>query len=65
MIHLTLIKGESVILNADQILQIERAGDTIIVCNNGNKYRVKEDPSDIINLCLDWHQKKWIPKVSG
>ena len=63
MIHLTSLNDEAIILNADQILQIEHVGDTVIVCANGNRYRVKEDPNDIVILCLDWHQKKWIPKV--
>tara|TARA_R110002060_G_scaffold15376_19_gene21494 strand:+ start:71 stop:268 length:198 start_codon:yes stop_codon:yes gene_type:complete len=63
MIKLTLIKGEPIIINVDQILMIEKLGDTILTCANGNKIRVKESAMEVVELTMRWHQKKWIPII--
>ena len=63
MIKLTKLKGDKFILNADQILHIEKCGDTI-VHYPGGAVRVKETPEQVVNRSLKWHQKKWIPIVS-
>ncbi len=63
MIQLTKLKGESFFLNADQILHIERRGDTIVFYPGGC-VRVLETPEQVVSKSLKWHQKKWIPIVS-
>ena len=50
-------------LNADQILQIQHLGDTLITFNNGNKIRVKETAQEIADKMMKWHQSKWIPFI--
>jgi flagellar protein FlbD len=65
MIKLTDIKGEDFILNADQIIKIEEVGDTMITCSNGTKYRVIENPKDILQKVLAYQQNKWIPMVNS
>jgi uncharacterized protein YlzI (FlbEa/FlbD family) len=63
LITLTTIRNEAITLNSDLILQIENVGDTMITCNNGNKIRVKESPSVIVEKILKWQQQRWIPMV--
>ena len=64
MIELTSIKDEPIIINVDQILMIEKLGDTIITCANGNKIRVKQSALEVVELTMRWHQKKWIPTIN-
>jgi len=63
MIRLTKFNGEEFFLNVDQIMVIENIGDTIVVCNNGSRIRVKEKPDDITRLALEWQQASWLPLV--
>ena len=63
MIKLTTIKGDTIMVNSDLILQVERLGDTMITCNNGNKIRVKESTQEVVDRILKWQQQRWIPMV--
>ena len=63
MIEVTTLHDEVIMLNADQILQIQHLGDTLITFNNGNKIRVKESAQEIADKMMKWHQSKWIPFI--
>lgn len=63
MIKVTTLQDEVIMLNADQILQIQHRGDTLITFNNGNKVRVKETTQEVVDKMTKWHQSKWIPFV--
>jgi len=63
LIRLTTIKGEEVVVNSDLILRVERLGDTMITCSNGNKFRVKETTQEVVDKILKWQQQRWMPLV--
>ena len=57
MITLTTIQGEEFVLNAEHIFRIIDAGDTIVVCNNGKRIRVREKFDSIIDKSIDFHKR--------
>ncbi len=50
-------------VNSDLILRVERLGDTMITCSNGNKFRVKETTQEVVDKILKWQQQRWMPLV--
>jgi uncharacterized protein YlzI (FlbEa/FlbD family) len=64
MIKLTKLNGDEITINLTQIMAIEKLGDTMIICNNGDRIRVKETPDDITSAALIWQQSSWLPLVN-
>jgi len=64
MIKLTKLNGEEITVNLTQIMAIEKLGDTMIICNNGERIRVQESPDDITAAALKWQQSSWLPMVN-
>ena len=56
MIHLTTLRGESFVLNADKILCIEQQADTIVRCVTGNSFRVRETAEAVINMVIQFNR---------
>jgi|1_EtaG_2_1085319.scaffolds.fasta_scaffold00108_45 uncharacterized protein YlzI (FlbEa/FlbD family) len=65
MITLTTIQGEEFVLNAEHIFQIIDAGDTIVVCNNGKRIRVRENFDSIIDKSINFHKRRSMPSTNG
>ena len=59
MITLTTLKGERFILNADHIQRVVDRGDTMVICNNGMRLRVRESFQSIIDQVINYQQKKY------
>ena len=64
MIKLTKLNGEEITINLTQIMAIEKLGDTMVICNNGERIRVQESPDDITMAALKWQQSSWLPMVN-
>tara|TARA_R100000008_G_C3460763_1_gene104025 strand:- start:324 stop:533 length:210 start_codon:yes stop_codon:yes gene_type:complete len=58
MITLTTLQGEQFILNADEIERVIHSGDTIVICRNGMRVRVRENFDSIVNKSINYQQKK-------
>ena len=66
MITLTTVQGEQFVLNADEIQRVIHAGDTIVVCKNGARVRVRENFDSIVEKSIGYQQKKhMLPIASG
>jgi uncharacterized protein YlzI (FlbEa/FlbD family) len=64
MIKLTKLNGDKITINLTQIMAIEKLGDTIVICNNGDRIRVQESPDAITTAALEWQQSSWLPMVN-
>ena len=64
MISITLVHGEKQIINADLIVKIVKQGDTLVTLSSGEMFRVKEQPEEIQEKCLEWQRRKWLPIVT-
>ena len=58
---MTKLNGDEITVNLAQIMAIEKLGDTMVICNNGDKIRVQESPDDITDAALKWQQASWLP----
>ena len=64
MIEVTLMTGDKITINSDQILEVSTIGpETLIRFANDNRLRVKESTETIVDLILDWQRKRWMPLV--
>ena len=64
MIEITLMTGDKITINSDQILEVSTIGpETLIRFANDNRLRVKESTETIVDLILDWQRKRWMPLV--
>ena len=54
MIHLTRLSGQSFVLNAEFIQEIEATPDTIITLNSGQKILVKEPVDAVMDAVIDY-----------
>lgn len=54
MIHLTRLSGQSFVLNAEMIQEIEATPDTIVTLNSGQKIMVKETVDAVKDAVLDY-----------
>ena len=65
MITLTTLKGEKFILNADQIQRVVDRGDTMVICTNGMRMRVRETFESIVDQVIRYQQKKHHMPLTG
>ncbi|HLR91794.1 MAG TPA: flagellar FlbD family protein [Atopostipes sp.] len=60
MIELTRLNGETFILNATMIEQIQSYPDTTITLVNGKKLVVKNSEAEVVSLATQFYQKTGI-----
>ena len=58
MIKLTRLDGESFILNAELIRDVEARPDTYITLTNGEKIVVAESPDEVLRRTVAYQQAK-------
>tara|TARA_B100000508_G_scaffold108664_1_gene86775 strand:+ start:428 stop:631 length:204 start_codon:yes stop_codon:yes gene_type:complete len=63
VIVLTTLQGEKFILNADQIQRVVDRGDTMIICNNGMRFRVRETFDSVVEQSIKYQQKKYVAPI--
>jgi len=64
MIEVTLMTGDKLTINSDQIIELSTIGpETLIRFANDNRLRVKETTETIVDMILDWQRKRWMPLV--
>lgn len=54
MIPVTRFDGTTLIVNVDRILWIEQTPDTVVVLTTGERLLVRERPSDLVQLAMDF-----------
>jgi len=67
MIKLTRLDGESFILNAELIRDVEARPDTYITLTNGEKIVVAESPDEVLRRTVAYQQAKNLippPRIS-
>ena len=57
MIQLTKLNGQEFILNADKIRTLEATPDTMIQCDGGEKYVVKEPLAEVVRRSVDYARR--------
>lgn len=60
MIQLTRLNGESFVLNATMIEQIQSFPDTTITLMNGKKIVVRNSESEVVNLVHEFYKSTGI-----
>ena len=65
MITLTTLQGERFVLNAEEIHRVVHAGDTIVVCKDGMRIRVRESFESIVEKSIGYQQEKHAPMLVG
>ncbi len=58
MIKLSRLDGEPFVLNAELIRYVERRPDTFITLTSGDRIVVRESMESVIELAVDYQQKK-------
>lgn len=61
MIKVTKLNLQEFIINSDLIETIEQTPDTVITMTTGNKFVVKEQPSDIIDKIITYKRSIYLP----
>ena len=57
MIWLNKVDGSAVLVNADHIVWIEVAHDSIVSLLGGDRIRVSEAPEEIVRRVVDWRRR--------
>ncbi|MEL7238516.1 MAG: flagellar FlbD family protein [Planctomycetota bacterium] len=57
MIQLTRLNGSEFILNAEKIRTLEATPDTMIHCDGGEKFIVKEPLSEVVRRSIDFARR--------
>ena len=57
MIQLTKLNGQEFILNADKIRVLEKTPDTMIHCDGGERYVVKETTTEVVRRSIDYTRR--------
>lgn len=63
MIHVTRLQGEGIVLNADQILYIERTPDTMVILANGQRLMIQETPEVVVERVVAYRRAISSPSV--
>ena len=64
MIWLTRVDGTAFVVNADHVLYLECAGDTLLVLDSGERIRVSESPEALLDRIRRWRLQVaagWVP----
>jgi len=63
MIHLTRLRGEPLVLNADMIKYVEERPDTYVTLLDGERLVVGESADEVLRRAIDYQRaKQMIPK---
>jgi flagellar protein FlbD len=54
MIVLTKLNGQQFVVNADKIRSVESCPDTVVCCDHGERYMVKEALQEVIRRVIDY-----------
>ena len=54
MIVLTRLNGQQFAVNAERIRYVESTPDTVVCCDHGEKYMVKEAMQEVIRRAIEW-----------
>ena len=54
MILLTRLNGSQFVVNADKIRYVESTPDTVVCCDQGERYMVKEALTEVIKRAIEY-----------
>lgn len=54
MIPLTRLNGQQIVINAERIRYVESTPDTVVCCDAGEKYMVKEAMQEVVRRAMEW-----------
>ena len=54
MIPLTRLNGQQIVINAERIRYVESTPDTVVCCDHGEKYMVKEAMQEVVRRAIEW-----------
>ncbi|MFT3786074.1 MAG: flagellar FlbD family protein [Tepidisphaeraceae bacterium] len=54
MIVLTKLNGQQFVVNAEKIRYVESCPDTVICCDHGERYMVREKLQDVVRKAIDY-----------
>lgn len=61
MIQLTRLNLDRLVVNSDLIVLVEANPDTVLSLNNGEKLRVRESPSEVVDLVIAFRRLIGVP----
>jgi len=63
LIYLTRLQGESLVLNSELLLLIERTPDTTLVLVSGQRIMVQETPEEVVGRVVDYRRRLGMPEA--
>ena len=54
MIVLTRLNGQQFVVNAERIRYVESTPDTVVCCEAGEKYMVREAIAEVVRRSIEW-----------
>jgi flagellar protein FlbD len=54
MIVVTRLNGQQFVVNAERIRYVEQTPDTMICCEAGERYMVRETLSEVVRRAIEW-----------
>lgn len=54
MITLTRLNGQQFVVNAEKIRYVESTPDTLLCCDTGEKFMVRETLTEVIRRAIDY-----------
>lgn len=63
MIYLTRLQGESLVLNSELLLLIERTPDTTLVLVSGQRIMVQETPEEVVDRVVLYRRRIGMPET--
>lgn len=54
MIVLTRLNGQQFVVNAERIRYVEATPDTVVCCEAGEKYIVREALNEVVRRSIEW-----------
>ena len=57
MIRLTKLDGTETVVNCDQILQVEKTPDTMLLLSNGMRLMVAETVDEVVARAIDFRRR--------
>jgi flagellar protein FlbD len=54
MIVLTKLNGNQFVINAEKIRHVEATPDTVVCCDHGERYLVKEALADVVRKAIEY-----------
>jgi flagellar protein FlbD len=54
MIVVTRLNGQQLVINAERIRYVESTPDTVICCDHGERYMVREALAEVVRRSIEW-----------